>query len=917
MKRKTQMRRSHRAAAILLAALWPAAAGAADYLSDAGRLMSAGDLAGARLQLRNALKADPGNAAAHYQLGQVDLQLGDPVAAEKEAQAARDGGYDAASALALLTTTYLSEGRARDLLREFPAGEGAPDAAAAVAVARGKAQMVLDHPEQAEASFADARRLAPGSAAPLLAEAQLALSRRDTAAASEKVEAALQIDPHSAEALQRKSSLLADKGDVVGAVAAADAAVAAAPGQFAYRLDRAGVLVALNQNAPARADVDAVLQASPGNARATYYRAVLLTRAGDFAAANTDLDKLSGVIAQFPGALLMQALVKQRLGQTEQALDAATRYVARTPEDPRGVVLLAELQLQNKRPDQAVQTLTPMVVAGTKDPAVYDLRGTALNLLGRPQDALQDYQKALVLKPDNAALLARTGATQLALNQPDNAAASLARSVSLAPAQPETETLLTTALLDSGRFPEAQKAIDQLRAQGGHADTVALLAAGMELAKFNLPEAQKGFEAILHDHPDSVPGHLGLARVALLQGRTDEWARLMGEVLAHEPAREPAVEELAEMMLRQKRTADAVGVLERAHAAAPSDLRFTSRLASLYIATGVPQKALDLVGDSTALPALLIKAAAQTVLKQDAAQATYRQVLAANPGLTFARIQLVRMLTASDPAGARAVLNDGLLTDGQNEDLLKASVDLDAKDGGLPAALASAAVLASDPAHQPASLVLEGDLYMSAKRFDDAAKAYAGSLKATPSERLALRLAGARIAAGQADQAASGLRDWRAQHPGDVGAEQMLSDLDLNAHRLDSAKALLTDLLAKRPGDARAMNNLAWLDGQNKDPQAAALAQRAYQLAPSPQTADTWGYVLAMTGRGDHGVGLLRVATEQAPNDPAMKYHLAVALKATGQSAEAAKLLTPLVDGPEFPEKPQARQLLTSLNSKP
>ena len=129
---------------------------------------------------------------------------------------------------------------------------------------------------------------------------------------------------------------------------------------------------------------------------------------------------------------------------------------------------------------------------------------------------------------------------------------------------------------------------------------------------------------------------------------------------------------------------------------------------------------------------------------------------------------------------------------------------------------------------------------------------------------------------------------------------------------------MLTDILAHRPADARALNNLAWVDQQTHDPQAPVLAQRAYQLAPSAQTADTWGYIMATEGGGDHGIGLLSQAVRQAPNDPGIKYHLAVAYQAAGQGDKAAALLTPLVAAPgEFPDKAKAQELLGRLSKKP
>ena len=141
-----------------------------------------------------------------------------------------------------------------------------------------------------------------------------------------------------------------------------------------------------------------------------------------------------------------------------------------------------------------------------------------------------------------------------------------------------------------------------------------------------------------------------------------------------------------------------------------------------------------------------------------------------------------------------------------------------------------------------------------------------------PSTRLAIRLALARNLAGHEAEAEAGLRDWLTRHPEDLDAERLLSDLEIDAR----------------------------------------------QLAPGAQTADTLGSIMTARQEGDAGVSLLQLATLQAPNQPAMRYHLALAYETAGQPAQAIKLLTPLVADPvDFAEKPKARQLLAALSGAP
>src|ERR1700712_3835646 len=83
----------------------------ADYLSTAKASLKKGDLKSAQIDLRNAVRSDPQNAEADYWLGRGALGLGDPVAAEREAVAARDRGYDVYQAVPLLAQALLAQNK--------------------------------------------------------------------------------------------------------------------------------------------------------------------------------------------------------------------------------------------------------------------------------------------------------------------------------------------------------------------------------------------------------------------------------------------------------------------------------------------------------------------------------------------------------------------------------------------------------------------------------------------------------------------------------------------------------------------------------------------------------------------------------------------------------------------------------------
>src|ERR1700761_9206328 len=180
----------------------------ADYLSSAQAALKKGDLKSAQIDLRNAVRNDPQNADAHYWLGRVAFELGDPVASEREAIAARDRGYDPHQAVPLLAQALLAQNRFQDLLDTLKPDGKDPTLDASILVARGYAQIGLKQPEDAQRSFAQAQAAASNAVEPLLADARLSVARADLADAQAKIDKAITAQPKSSDALVAKEPLL-------------------------------------------------------------------------------------------------------------------------------------------------------------------------------------------------------------------------------------------------------------------------------------------------------------------------------------------------------------------------------------------------------------------------------------------------------------------------------------------------------------------------------------------------------------------------------------------------------------------------------------------------------------------------------------------------------------------------------------
>jgi tetratricopeptide (TPR) repeat protein len=293
------------------------------------------------------------------------------------------------------------------------------------------------------------------------------------------------------------------------------------------------------------------------------------------------------------------------------------------------------------------------------------------------------------------------------------------------------------------------------------------------------------------------------------------------------------------------------------------------------------------------------------------------------PENAAARRQVALLLARDNRLSeAEALVQDGLRRRPAHALLQQTLVALAQQARGVDAALGIADQLARQASAQPASRTLRGDFLLAQRRPTDAAAAFAAAYAEAPSSVLALRQASAWHAAGQPARATATLEEWLRREPESVEALDMLAQLDIQAGRTATAERRLSVVVERAPMNAQALNNLAWILTSRGDVssllRARSLAERAYFLLPSAQTADTLGWALARSGEVQSALPLLRQATA-ATNagerpDSSISYRLAVALRAAGEREEAMRVLEPvLARSRTFPERAEAERLLAEL----
>lgn len=903
-----------------------------------------GDLRAAQIEWRNAVRANPNDPALRAALARVSLALGDGDTAEKEARAALERGFDRREGTLLLLRAYLAQRRHNDLLRDFPVNEGSTPAevAGTVAAFRAIALLATDRREDARREAATAVRLAPRLVEPHLAQASVAAAEGDRAGLEAAVDAALAVDPDNVEALNRKAALQFEQGDLAAAAETFGRIIARAPGDALALMRRGEVLMRSGDFEGARRDVAAGLRLAPTMPVGLLLDAMLKVQARDFQGADQSLSRIPGqTLANLPDGLLVLATIKRALGQTAQAEDAAQRHVARRPDDPRGAKLLATLEMERGAPDAAAGTLARLAQRGRADAEAYDMLGRAHAQMRRRTEAREAFERAAELAPRDPGILTRLAVARLAVGETAGAAEAARAALALAPDQRGAREVLASAALALGDLDTARAELEKLGPEARQGELAGIVEATISLIRLDLAGARERFEAVLRSHPDSVRARLGLARIAAIENDAARTERLLAEVLDRDPENAEALARIAHAAgSGGPHGASALAILERSLAANPTSSAIALAVAGAYLRLGQPAKAVEAL-DSPAwrdrartTQHLIVLAEARAQAGQMAeAEAAARAALAQDPRSSIARRQLATLLARRNDVGAaEAVLQQGIRVQPNDGLLLQGLVELVRDARGLDAALSLADNLARQADTRPASLSLRGNLLMAANRTEEAAAAYEAAYRSAPSATLAQAQAGAWQAAGRLDRAAAALQAWLEREPEDVAVHALLSQIEILQGETASAENRLRKVVAARPADGVSANNLAWLmqaradseteAGRAKLAEALRLAERAYFLTPTPETADTLGWILFRTGRTAEALPFLRqaaAAAAQRPQpDPGIFVRFAQGLAATGAREEAMRVLEPIVAANlRFAERGEAEALLARLRAAP
>lgn len=336
----------------------------------------------ARVELMNAIKADPALAAARVAQARALLMLGNAIAAQDELDMAQKLGAPMRSMRHLRAHAALLTGKAQAAIAEARAPDLDPAETLFATRIEGQAWQALARFDEAGKAFERARALAPDNAALWADLGRFHLASGNMAAAHAAADRALALAPNSAETLVLRAMLVREQYGLVAAMPLFARAVEVAPTDVPALIEYAATLADAGQARYALSLTRRALSLAPGLPRAYFIQAVMAARAGQYDLARNLLARTRGLMDGQAATRMLRGALHLQSGNATLAIAQFEPLLAGQPLNLRARLLLADAYYRDGQYPEAEATLFPIVERADADSYALDLAARIHEAMG-------------------------------------------------------------------------------------------------------------------------------------------------------------------------------------------------------------------------------------------------------------------------------------------------------------------------------------------------------------------------------------------------------------------------------------------------------------------------------------------------------------------------------------------------------
>ena len=911
------------AAASVLAAC-SSGANEAELLASARAYVEKQDYGAAVIQLKSALQKNPQSAEARLLLGRSLLDSGDAPGAAIELRKALELGAKATEVQPPLARALLAQNQAQPVVQEFAAVTMEdPAASADLKTTVATAYAALRQRDKALATVLSALEEQPQNTAALLLHARIRAADGDLPGALARVDEVLAIDAKHLGALLIKGELQRyGQRDREAAMTTFTQAVQAHPKAVAAHEALISMLLEQREVDKARASFEELKKVQPSHPQTLLLEAQFAFIDNNFLRTRELTEQLLRSYSDDVRILQLAGVNELRLNSLTRAEAHLTRVTKARPQAPVPRQLLARIYIRTGQPGKALEVLKPLIDAPTADSNSLTLAGEAHLQSGDLAGAEAAFARAAKIDPQ-----ATTARAALALGQVarGNTAAGFEELETVAAADSGTHAnlALIAARLRTKDLPGALKAIDELEKKQPDSPVAHAMRGSVLLQKNDTAGATASFEKALKIDPLYYPATAGLASIELAAGRPEGAQKRFEDLLRADPKNSRALLGLADLKARTGGNKDEVAAaITRAVQANPDQPEPRVLLVNHLLSQKDAKAALEAAQIAAgALPesveVMNALGSAQLAAGQgEQAISTFSKLAALRPDWPEPELRLADAhIAANNLLQAKQSLNKALQIRPGLVPAQVALAQIALREDKPEEALRIAGGMQKAQPKQAAGYLLQADVELRRKRPEAAVAPLRTALELAPGSETAIKLhavLGAAKRGAEADRLAA---TWSKEHPRDAAFRFYLGDQALARNELKVAEAHYRNVLEIQPENVLALNNVAWLMAQQKQPGALALAEKANQLAPNqPALMDTLAYVLALEKQPQRAVELQKKAIAQAPQNNGLRLTLAKIYLENGDKVNARAELDTLAKlGDKFGAQAEVTRLMATL----
>ncbi len=913
---------------LLFVAAWPCFAEdtVEEYFQSALSYLDKGEPKAAVIQLKNLLREAPFNGQARFLLGQTYLTLGDGASAVKELQKAQEFNIDKSELFIPLGRAYLMVGRPQKVLEQIrPDADFSIQNQATIWALRGVASLMAGDTEEAGKNFAESLRLDKSSGDGLRGAARLALVKQDFKEAIRLAKQALANDRKDIEAWLIVGETERVSGNFQAAIKAFDNVVALDAASIPGHLNRATAYIADGKIEKASADIQTVRDTAGDIPLVLYLEGVIaFDRKETKKAKDVLLQVLKLIPSHQPSRLLLGAIAYFE-EEPKLAQSYLYSYVSNQPNNLPAVELLAATYMKLQRPADAAELLETVASQGHDDPQYLALLGSAYMQNKQFDKGTELLTEAIKLAPDIAAIRAQLAIGHIASGQMERAIGELENAVDLGQGLIQADVMLVLTLIQQKSYDQALVKARRLSQKMPDNPITENLLGTIYFAKGDNINAKKHWLDALKIESDYVSAMINIAKLEIKKGEYRSAEQWYQKVLEVQSTNLEALLSLARLAQLQNEPEKVVERLKLAQEKLPNAVEPALMRAEYSLSKGDSNAALDIVRKlklshpNNVLVARSLGLIQMKVGQVSSAITTIRELLAKDETEPEPHHLLAQALSqAGDTKAANLEWDIALKLSPNYLEAAAAKTQSAIKEGLYSDAIKLARKIQSKHENSSVGFQLEGDAHTALKDYAKANLAYQKGYQLEPNSYLARRVFQTYRQAGNKRKSYSGLEAWLTKNPTDANAWTLLGmarQEDGDVNKAISAYETAYKIHEENP---IAVNNLAWLYQETGNERAVEMAEKLLTLAAdNPEMTDTAGWVLLKNGQEDRALVLLQQAALKAPNQTAIRVHLAESLIKTHRIVEAERELNRLLkNNKDFPERLEAEILLNSLRNE-